>query len=781
MRPLGYWNGPKKPSVLKSLLACFVSIRSLRTFCPRVRVSKRSRPNPGCMRLHDVNSAWRQVGVKAGDLHLKFLAKVPLRRQHDFPHDAIREEKSVAARRRVSASELSMSIEVNMDSDPYRYAAFISYRHGGEDERLAKWLHSRIERFRVPRSLVRLGLPRQIGRVFLDCEELPASANLSVLISDSLEQSRHLIVVSSPRTPQSRWVEAEVQAFIASGRRSKILVALSSGEPSDSFPKSLFVPDALDGMPPPEPLAADFRRGRGSRSQSDELLRIIACLLGCTFDDLRQREERRKKQRIVGFSIFALGLVCTLTFFGWRWMSASADAVGERSRRAQTTSLLFSQGSAYPNVSGKISDGEIARIEKYCRSLMSHSSAIDRVEAGTAIAVALWSAFGFDAERRFDAGFLAEAAGFVKLHCGNGSPESASVAILRVDSLLASGKQSEAGALIDAEDVGVIIDSLRSSGSWFWIANSLARVASKSDRPSLARGLAREMRLFALRQPFPLSSTVVPKAVAVATELQMQGDYEAASEIVDWVYTWYPKGLSPPSRVDFELAIAGAKCAANAGNLVEFERHAAFAEEQLRSLGQTDSLSFFVLLQLRVAFDFSRGDANRACKQQESLVNIAKKLDSISCAVRITELLRLAFLQCCIGDPDRAFASIRQLRALIAQCPVPDDGALRERNLLYSDSLFALALMLKGKPIDALSNAKSIPDRCDRLGTGACDCAVLALITMSRSELLMGNSDAALRNIEDARKRLPECAAANQYLSSWISQVEIEVGPQPVP
>src|SRR3954453_18606101 len=94
--------------------------------------------------------------------------------------------------------------------DTCRYAAFISYRHVEPDRRWAQWLHSALETYRVPKSLVRgRGLPPRAGRGFRDEEELPASANLSASIREALEQSRYLIVVCSPRTPGSEWVNRE--------------------------------------------------------------------------------------------------------------------------------------------------------------------------------------------------------------------------------------------------------------------------------------------------------------------------------------------------------------------------------------------------------------------------------------------------------------------------------------------------------------------------------------------------------------------------------------------
>lgn len=54
-----------------------------------------------------------------------------------------------------------------------RYGAFVSYRHTDPDRQWAKWLHSTLETFRVPRQLVLVGTSRRIGRVFRDEEERP--------------------------------------------------------------------------------------------------------------------------------------------------------------------------------------------------------------------------------------------------------------------------------------------------------------------------------------------------------------------------------------------------------------------------------------------------------------------------------------------------------------------------------------------------------------------------------------------------------------------------------
>jgi hypothetical protein len=80
-----------------------------------------------------------------------------------------------------------------------RYVAFISYRHTDPDRYWAKWLHSRLETYRVPKTLRHSGLPARPGRVFRDEEELSASADLSERIDEALTDARFLIVVCSKR------------------------------------------------------------------------------------------------------------------------------------------------------------------------------------------------------------------------------------------------------------------------------------------------------------------------------------------------------------------------------------------------------------------------------------------------------------------------------------------------------------------------------------------------------------------------------------------------------
>jgi TIR domain len=190
-----------------------------------------------------------------------------------------------------------------------KYRAFISYKRASYDSKVAHWLHKSIEQYRSPRSATKLlNLPRRIGRVFLDRDELSASSNLGQSINDALHEADFLIVVCSPRTPESRWVAEEITRFQAMGKQDRILFVLIDGEPEESLPGN----PSEYGVNNTVPLAADFRN-MNLRSRRVELLRLIAPLLGCEFNDLRQREQRRQQNRVMTILTCSLALTLTLS------------------------------------------------------------------------------------------------------------------------------------------------------------------------------------------------------------------------------------------------------------------------------------------------------------------------------------------------------------------------------------------------------------------------------------------------------------------------------------
>lgn len=182
------------------------------------------------------------------------------------------------------------------------YKAFISYRHRPLDLSVAKKLHRRIERYMIPKE-VRRGGRKKLGLVFRDQDELPIANNLTENIRIALDHSEFLIVVCTPDTPHSEWVNREIAYFLEHHSRDNVLAVLAAGEPDQSFPKPLteVQNETGDVIETIEPLAAnivadsEIRRNRLFKTES---LRILASLIGCPYDTLYRREQRYKMRRM---------------------------------------------------------------------------------------------------------------------------------------------------------------------------------------------------------------------------------------------------------------------------------------------------------------------------------------------------------------------------------------------------------------------------------------------------------------------------------------------------
>lgn len=187
-----------------------------------------------------------------------------------------------------------------------KYNAFISYRHTEPDMYIAKKVHKGLETLKIPRGITKKTGKKRIERVFRDQEELPIGSDLGDNIRTALEQSEYLIVVCSPRTPESYWVQKEIDTFISLHGREHILAILVEGEPQESFPEKIQFDEEGN---PVEPLAADVRgasRREMDRKMKTELIRLAAPLLHCSYDDLRQRHrERRMRKAILAASLTA--------------------------------------------------------------------------------------------------------------------------------------------------------------------------------------------------------------------------------------------------------------------------------------------------------------------------------------------------------------------------------------------------------------------------------------------------------------------------------------------
>lgn len=207
--------------------------------------------------------------------------------------------------------------------DETHYRAFISYSHA--DQKVARWLHRAIENYRVPSPLVGTQgesgiVPRRLGKVFRDEEELAGAAQLGPQLEDPLRASEALIVICSQRAAASRWVDHEIRFFKQVHPDRPVLAVIAEGEPigaENCFPESLLygvTPDGeIDRSSPMEPLAPDLQKS----DETTVKLKLIAGLLGVRYDDLARRELKRARRQmaliigVTGSVIIALSALTT--------------------------------------------------------------------------------------------------------------------------------------------------------------------------------------------------------------------------------------------------------------------------------------------------------------------------------------------------------------------------------------------------------------------------------------------------------------------------------------
>ncbi len=149
----------------------------------------------------------------------------------------------------------------------FRYRSFISYCH--EDRAAAVRLHRWLERFHVPPDIAGQRGITSLAPIFLDQRDLLPSSSLPFEIEQALSASESLIVVCSPASAASTWVNQEVVFFHRLGRGARTFCVLVKGEPIDAVPPAIF--ELLD-----EPLAAD---ARGLRARRRGYRRLAAALL----------------------------------------------------------------------------------------------------------------------------------------------------------------------------------------------------------------------------------------------------------------------------------------------------------------------------------------------------------------------------------------------------------------------------------------------------------------------------------------------------------------------
>lgn len=206
-----------------------------------------------------------------------------------------------------------------------KYSAFISYNHNPRDSRIALMLQKKLEHFKLPRGMEIQGQEAghsRIERVFLDTGELGVSGDLNAAIMDALEHSYKLIVICSPESRESIWVQREIEFFLKSHDRRDILTVITDGEPKDVLPEAVLYEDVIDEdgqqvKVKKEPLSADYRHPL-RKANAQELPRLVSAMIDCSYDDLVQRQRvYRMRRQIIITAVAAVFLFTSTAYLIW--------------------------------------------------------------------------------------------------------------------------------------------------------------------------------------------------------------------------------------------------------------------------------------------------------------------------------------------------------------------------------------------------------------------------------------------------------------------------------
>lgn len=182
----------------------------------------------------------------------------------------------------------------------YEYLAFISYKRS--DEKWARWLQNKLERYKVPVALRNSdpSLPENLRPVFRDKTDL-SGGRLTEGISSALDKAKFLIVLCSPEAAKSEWVSKEISHFIDSGRINNIIPFIISGQPFAEDPNIECFPPQLRSLRGDSEILGISISESGKNAS---FVKLVSRLLSVGFDSLWERYRRNiKRSKILGLVI----------------------------------------------------------------------------------------------------------------------------------------------------------------------------------------------------------------------------------------------------------------------------------------------------------------------------------------------------------------------------------------------------------------------------------------------------------------------------------------------
>lgn len=215
------------------------------------------------------------------------------------------------------------------------YFAFVSYSR--KDSRAAAFLHKKLERFRIPIKRVpeemRKGLRKFVRPVFRDKRDLEVGeSSFTEDVKKALEESRFIIVICSPNSAQSVWVDNEVKCFLSTHDNdlSRVVPVVLAGNPGSGDPKTECLSTCLitDEIRP-----IIFKRNLPTMipdEGEDEKVGWEAGVVGVLSYMLKVKRQDIKAtidaEKVRQMRIYAtIGIVCSMIFAGLAFWAVRAE------------------------------------------------------------------------------------------------------------------------------------------------------------------------------------------------------------------------------------------------------------------------------------------------------------------------------------------------------------------------------------------------------------------------------------------------------------------------
>lgn len=172
--------------------------------------------------------------------------------------------------------------------------AFISYSH--RDSRIARWLQRKLEAYRLPAEIHNeCEDSRYLRPIFRDRADLGVGV-LNNELRKHLESSKYLVVVCSPQSAASKWVNDEIRTFLEWGRAEYIIPFIVSGDITSQGEDNPIPPTLrryIEEHPEMELLGVDIRESGAIKAY----IRVVSRMLDLEFDELWKRHLRAQRRK----------------------------------------------------------------------------------------------------------------------------------------------------------------------------------------------------------------------------------------------------------------------------------------------------------------------------------------------------------------------------------------------------------------------------------------------------------------------------------------------------